>query len=426
MATLILITICASSTICLITPVADNFRPYTNYPHGSRVPWPPLFDWMIVSVAWKLGLGSPSQHLLEVTGAWLAPILASATVIPVYFIGRRLFNHWVGLLSSGLIAILPGEFLTYSVLGCCDHHAAETLFSTLTMLFLILALKCAKQEQLDSGAFRQLSWTSLSKPLLYSSIAGLFLGMYLLTWVGGLLLILVLFVYFIAQSVIDYLRHESSDYLLLVPLPMILLGTAISAHWITQVWTGRWYILGLPTIVLTPIVLVILSKFLTRREVRPIYYPFTLLGLGITGLAALWAINPSLFKSLSWAFSYVPPSRSTLDIWEMQPLLFPFGDFFLSYARSRFTTAFFLSLVSIGILSYSNMRQANAEKTLFLVWSLIMLFAVLGQTRFSYYLAVNIALLTGYLSWRLLHFFGLWETKAKISDIPKKQAEHAV
>lgn len=401
-------------------PSRITFDPYTNYPHGSRVPWPPLFDWMIVSIAWVFGLGSLSQHMLEVTGAWLAPILASATVIPVYFIGKQLFNKWVGILSSSLIAVLPGEFLTYSVLGCCDHHAAEALFSTLTMLFLILSLKCAKQRQLGFSAFRQPCWASLGEPLLYPSIAGIFLGMYLLTWVGGLLLLFIFFVYFVAQSVIDYFRHEASDYLLIASLPMVLLGTAISAFWVTQLWTGRWFALALPIVVLTPIVLVVLSKFLARKNIRPIYYPFILLGLGLTGLAGLWVVNPSFFGSLSWAFSYVLPHRSSLDIWEMQPLLLPFGEFSLSYAWSRFTTAFFFGIVSIGILSYSIVRKASAEKTLLIVWSLLMLFAVLGQTRFSYYLAVNIALLTGYLSWRLLHFWGFRDTDAKISNVRKK------
>ncbi len=402
-------------------PRRITFDPYTHFPYGTRVPWPPFFDWMIVAIAWMLGLGSPSQHLFEVVGAWLAPVLGAVTVIPVYFIGSELFNRWVGILSAGIIALLPGEFLSYSILGFCDHHAAETLFASVTILFLILSLKSARQKQPNLDVFKLPSWVQASKPLLYSLLAGVFFGIYLLTWVGGLLLIFILFAYFVAQSVIDYFKHLPSDYLLIAGLPMTFLGAAISAHWVTQVWTGRWFILSLPIAALTPIVLVIISKAVARNKVSPIYYPFILLGLGLIGVAVLWAVSPTLLKSLSWAFSYVLPQRSALDIWEMQPLLFPFGKFSLSYAWERFTTVFFFSLASLGILSYSIVRENNAEKTLFLVWSLMILLAVLGQVRFSYYLAVNAALLTGYLSWQILHYFSsAWQTQTKKPDKPRK------
>lgn len=379
-------------------PWRITFDPYSHYPYGTRVPWPPFFDWMIAGIAWVLGLGSPSQHTLEVVGAWLAPLLGAATVIPVYFVGKVLFNRWVGVLSGGLIAVLPGEFLAYSVLGCCDHHIAEALFATLTMLFLILSLKSARQRQLTFSAIKRPIWISAGRPLLYSLLSGLFFGIYLLTWVGGLLLIFILFAYFVIQSIIGHLRGETNDYLLIVAMPMLLVGGAISLHFLAGLWTGRWFALSLPVVILTPVVLVMLSRFLARRRLSRIYYPLMVVALGLAGLAVLWVISPSLFKSLSWAFSYVLPHRAALDIWEMQPLLFPFGEFSLSGAWSRFTTAFFLSLVSLGILIYSLVRQGNAEKTLLLVWSLLILFAVFGQVRFSYYLAVNAALLTGYLS----------------------------
>jgi hypothetical protein len=39
-----------------------------------------------------------------------------------------------------------------------------------------------------------------------------------------------------------------------------------------------------------------------------------------------------------------------------------------------------------------------------------MLAATLGQNRFAYYFAVNVAVLTAYLSWKALEFAGLKET----------------
>jgi len=54
------------------------------------------------------------------------------------------------------------------------------------------------------------------------------------------------------------------------------------------------------------------------------------------------------------------------------------------------------------------------------VWSLVILAAALGQRRFAYYLAVNAALLTGYLSWRFLQFAGFQELSAKAVKTAKE------
>jgi len=52
-------------------------------------------------------------------------------------------------------------------------------------------------------------------------------------------------------------------------------------------------------------------------------------------------------------------------------------------------------------------RERSAHKTVLLVWSIVMLMAVLGQRRFGYYFAINAALLTGYFSWKMLDLAGL-------------------
>ncbi len=129
-------------------PQRITFDPYTLFPHGRTLDWPPFFDWLLAGIIWLVRLGSPSQRTIDVVGVYFPAVLGALTVIPVYFIGRALFNRWVGLLSAGLIALLPGEFLGRSILGFTDHHVAETLFTTVTMLFPILAIRSAKQRQL--------------------------------------------------------------------------------------------------------------------------------------------------------------------------------------------------------------------------------------------------------------------------------------
>src|SRR4030042_6345574 len=44
-------------------PSHMTFDPYTFYPHGSRVPWPPFFDWVIAGTAWLFCLGSSTETM---------------------------------------------------------------------------------------------------------------------------------------------------------------------------------------------------------------------------------------------------------------------------------------------------------------------------------------------------------------------------
>jgi dolichyl-diphosphooligosaccharide--protein glycosyltransferase len=49
-------------------PQAITFDPYTFYPYGVNVPWPPFLEWLIIATAWLIGLGSPTQHTVDVLG----------------------------------------------------------------------------------------------------------------------------------------------------------------------------------------------------------------------------------------------------------------------------------------------------------------------------------------------------------------------
>jgi oligosaccharyl transferase (archaeosortase A-associated) len=408
-------------------PQRITFDPYTFYPHGNTVGWPPFYDWLIAGIVWLVSLGSPTQHIIDVVGAYVPAILGALTIIPVYFIAKELFNRWVGVLSAGLIAIISGEFLGRSTLGYTDHHVAETLFTTVAILFLILAVKAAKQGQLSFSHVKRRDWAVLKKPLIYSLLTGLFLGIYMLTWVGGLLFVFLIFAYFIIQPIVDHLRSQSTDYLAIISVPLFLVSAAISLPIVSRMsWLGPLYLPSFVIAVLTPVALVMLSRLMSARHLAVAYYPLVLLGLGLAGLAVFYIINPSLVKSMVARFGIFAPSGRALTILEVQPLLFPGGNFSLSAAWVEFTTGFFLSFISLAILIYLIIKRGEADKTLLVVWSLVMLMATLGQRRFASYFAVDVALLTGYLSWRVLQYFGFKEVTAEPKKIAGKMAKKRV
>ena len=396
-------------------PHYNTFDPYIFYPGGGGGLTRPFFGWLIAAIILLVSHGAPTLHTIEVVSAYIPPILGTLTLIPVYFIGKELFNRWAGVIAAALVAISTGELLHRSLLGFTDHHVAETLFTTVCALFLIMAIKRARERDISFSHILSRDWSTITKPLVYTLLAGVFLGIYLLFWGGGLLFVFIIFVYLVIQFIVDHLRHESSDYLCIVGTPVFLIAFLMLLPIFGNI--GTMERVSLTIAIVVPIVLSIISRLMARKAWKPVYYPLTLVGLAGIGLAAFHAINPSLLQSMLGKFTVFAPSGAWLSVMEMQPLLFPNGSFSFQMAWYNFGASFFIALVSIAMLIYVAIKDKSADKTLFLVWSIIMLIAVLSQRRFGYYYAVNAALLTGYFSWKMLDLAGLRRLLAKPKEV---------
>jgi dolichyl-diphosphooligosaccharide--protein glycosyltransferase len=131
-----------------------------------------------------------------------------------------------------------------------------------------------------------------------------------------------------------------------------------------------------------------------------------LIGIGV---AFLYLIDRSLLNviinKMSLTFN---PTGISLKIGEV-------GGLSLSTAWEYFGACFYISLVALVMILYLVIKEGGADKTLLLVWSLVTLIAAFGQERLAYYLAVNVALLTTYLSWRLLEFAGFREASEEVT-----------
>ncbi len=382
-------------------PYQITFDPYTIFPTGQNVVFAPFFDLLLGFVIWIAGLGSPTKHTMEIVAAYFPAIMGALTTIVVYFIGKEIFNRNVGLLSAALIAILPGQFLFRSLLGYTDHHVAEVFFSTMTMLFLIMALKTAKENDITFSYIWRENCNNIRKLLPYTFLTGLFLGIYIISWIGSPLLIFIIFTYIIIQYIVDHLRGKSTDYLCIIGSLSFLIALMITVPFLHHGSLEAMHLASLAVGILTFLVLNGVSKLMATKNIKRIYYPLALLGLALVGLLGFHIVAPSLLNSMLSRFSIFMPRGSALTISEVKPLLFFYGAFSLKLTWHFFTTAFFIAIISLGLVVYTVIKKANAEKTLFLAWSVVMLLATLGQNRFAYYFAVNIALLSGYFCWKV-------------------------
>jgi oligosaccharyl transferase (archaeosortase A-associated) len=326
-------------------PHIMNFDPYFIFP-GGRVLTDIFFpEWLIAGFAWLFGMGAPTQHTINVVSVFFPAIFAALTVIPVYFIGKTLFNRWVGVIAAGLIAVFPGEFLGRSILGFNDTPAIEVLLTTTFLCFAILAVKAARERELTFEDVLRRDRSKCLRPVIYSVLAGLFLGLYLLSWQGALLFVFIFALYLVVQAVRDHLRQRSVDNLGIVGGITFLVALIIFFRFSPS----SWYLAAMVLAFLIPVGLAAISRVMAARKLgpfsRPFYYPVALVVIGGIALGAFYLINPDLLTSMFSRFHIFAPSGATGQTTiELQSFLDPSntGTLTTSTAWSNFNTSFFL------------------------------------------------------------------------------------
>ncbi|MPM30486.1 hypothetical protein SDC9_77036 [bioreactor metagenome] len=387
------------------------FNPMTNYPNGSYIHFGPLFDQMMAITSLILGLGSPSQDLVNTVAAYFPAVLGALTVIPVYYIGKYLGGHKTGILAAILIAFAPGQFLSRSLIGFTDHHVAESLFSTFFMMFFMLAIITAKKKNLHFEDLLNKNLSVIKEPLIYSILAGVMYSAYQLSWPGASLFLLVALVYAVVQYILDTFNGESSDYLGFTGIIMSLVSAVLILPFIHpdmdfSFYYYSWFHVATAIGSMAGFVaLSFIQREFQNRDVKAYYYPLAVFGIFILGLLAVRIASPSLYSLIvnapSMVFGVQTGGPSTIG--EASSMFYYDGSFTLLRAFGNFTTSGFLaSILGIIVLFVSVFRKAKPEKVLVLVWSLLMLFALYGQNRFAYYYSINVSLLSAYLGGLLL------------------------
>ena len=392
------------------------FDPMTYFPHGTALHFGPLLSWAITIFSYIFGLGHPTNHLVDVVGAIMPAFMGALLVFPVYFIGRELLGKSCGLLSALIVAVLPGQLFSRSTLGFTDHHAAEVLFSTLAIMFLLLALRSGKSMSF-SAVQRNLS--AFKKPLMYSALAGVSLGLYIDAWSSGFLFEGIILLFLLAQSIFDHLRDKNGEYLSITGCITFLVATLMVLPFVDSYYGFNHYLYSLfqPTILLMGVVAAILftaiSRIIKEKGFPGYYYPGSLAGLVVLGTAILYIALPTFTKPLLVGLSiFQQKTGGAATVGEASALFSSGGVFSVGNVLSSFpgfgaqtlswTIAFLLStftfaFIALVLIAIRNTKIQRPAEILILCWSIIILIMTLAQNRFTYYYGINVALLVGFL-----------------------------
>lgn len=391
--------------LCAHFPSLGNFDPYYIFPSGKDLAGQPLFFiYFMGFFAWLLGGGTPSQQTIDLVGVYFPAILGALMVFPVFLIARTLFNKWAGLAAALLITLIPGEFLVRTLLGNTDSHVMEIFFSTLFMMFLLLGAE--KGKLLAFHTILDIRGNNIVIMLIYLLFAGLCLGIYIASWMGAALFILISFTWLVLQFISDHLRKADTFYLGLCGAVVYIFALILSllVPNIMPITMAALVIALLSTIALS-----VLSLLFKRRGIKGSYYLLAIFGTGLLALALLALVNSSLIGMMLDKASAFIIWNPLSPIAETQPLLIQDGKFTLALVWGNYTVGSLLALAALVIVCYRAIKKGQAGILMIAVWSITILLSTLTMRRFAYYLAINIAILSGLSCWLILKSCGFKE-----------------
>jgi oligosaccharyl transferase (archaeosortase A-associated) len=392
-------------------PTRIMFDPFTHFPYGSAIHFGPLFTIIIAGAALVVGLGNPAPALVDTVGAYMPVLMGVLCILPAYFIASRLFGRNAGIIAAATLALIPGQFLSRSLIGFTDHHIAEVLFSAATVAFLVFALDAAKKSGLSLEKIMRMDRRSL-KALAYSALAGIAFGCYMLNWPGALLLGFMLFIYFAVQSAFDHFRDQPLDYLVIVAAIIYLVPAVMVLPFSLQDMSLQlmFYSMTQPVFLCLAFagtgVIYVVSGLLRRNKMENWTFPVTLVAIAVAGLLVAYIVLPQLFALVMAGFKVFTPAGGMLTVAEARSSIFTTsGDFTMSLLWAYFFWTLPISIIGIVMLAFRVLKDNRPAELLFLVWNLVMFWAMISQIRFTYYFAVNAALLTGYFAVSIFRAF---------------------
>ena len=369
-------------------PQYNWFDPMTAYPSGKNIGWGPLFP--MIAGAFAIIAGASQQSDIIYLAGFVTPLMAAAMVPVVYLIAKEFSqNKYTAITAAAIIPFISLFFINYTSFGYVDHHAGEILFSSIFILFYILALTAIPAEKITDVRDRR-----FLNAVVYSVFAGIaYCACYFTAPTTAIFLVIIsvftLFSCIISHSsgIIPVKEGIINSVSLSIPVIVIFLfGIKYGGF---SYYTYSAIHLAIPLLVIIATwYLVILSAILNRESNRDtrLIYPVLIIISAIIGSFAVKMVLPDIFNTVFSGIGFIF-GFSEVAIAEMQPWT-------LDYAIQSYHFAFILAFIGF-IIAARNLYQKKQQNYLFLLtWTLITLYATIRHLRFEYFIAAPFSILS--------------------------------
>ena len=452
-------------------PFTMPYDIWTQYPSGRLAgQFGTLWDQMVATAILIVGFGNPTEAQAGAVMLVATPVMAVLCAIPVYYITRRYVNRPAALFSVLLLALVPGQFLTRSLVGSYQHHAAETFFMSVAVLAMLVALSVSNRHNPVWELVVDRDFEALKKPFVYSVLAGVATALYLYVWQPGVLLIGIFGIFFAIKITSDVVHEDT-------PEPTVFVGAiSLTITGLLLIIPLESFSFGVTDYSYTQIVLPIgvafgclflggLARQFEQRKIDPVNYPIAVGGILAVVAVFMFLVLPDLWSTLYGNFVQfvglgADDTRATIAEAQtllsqgsgVEPIIREFGlTFFVGIAgllmlviapliRSENTNHTFYALGGFGVIGLFVALPAipellfgftgdwqvvtlaigalllvgatyqvrySAEELLLVVWTAFLLSATFTQLRFSYYLVIPIVVLNGIVVAKVITWINL-------------------
>ena len=365
--------------------------PLLNYPIGKANSRPPLFNTLFVVLAKFLSLFMNPVDAIGLSMQFLPSLYGALLVIPVYFIGTLLFDRRAGLIAALLVPLIPihlgsGHGSAYSL---ADHDSFILLLGT-TLYFFVL---------------RSLHESDLKKSMIFAGMAGVFLGMEVLSWAGAYFYFAFLALYFVILMFVDIIRYNTNIKNLLVAVITMFGGLVIGL----PSAIAKGYISYMSVFSSLAVLLFgLIYLFLSKKKLPWLITVPSILGLGGIALGVLYIVkdssNPALYPLARFAnhifggLAYVQKSKVYLTIAEAAT--FGISRTIMSFGPFLYLVAWFGFLYLI--VWKRLIRKWDAISLFVAVWFIVEVYLTGSAGRFINDLVPLVAFLAAGVIWALI------------------------
>jgi dolichyl-phosphooligosaccharide-protein glycotransferase len=364
---------------------------------GQFVPIAPFFDTLTATAVVLIHGRDADTDSIERIASFVPPVLGVLTIIAVWALGRRVFGAPAGLMAAALLAVLPGHFMDRTTLGFVDHHALEALLAMVTLLTIAVAL--IPSPRAVASVQQPPAVQPHTVPLGAGTLVGLTLGLYLLSWGSGALLLAIVGAWLVVLSVWTRTREECAHAGALIGVASVVALAMVLLFQDARMHRYDSQVIGLVGLGALAGAVAVLARTGARAPRR---VAIAAAGAFVCASAVVWWwLWPSAFAQVLTDVGRLVPDPTRMGVLEARPLFLYSGQWRWMQPWDFFRTGFYAGLVGLVLLGIDLWRHRRPVELLIWVFAAAAFIITFGQNRFGYYLVPACALLAGWLVFRV-------------------------
>ncbi|MCI4359026.1 MAG: carboxypeptidase regulatory-like domain-containing protein [Thermoplasmata archaeon] len=399
--------------------------PLLKYPAGAINPREPLFDWMnaVFGLLFAPLFGgsamSAGMFSLEVA----PPLWAALSVVPIYLVGKEVSSRRMGLIAALIWPFLVAN-IDSSTFGYANYLSFYTFFILVMIYSYLRTIRAAGTRRwVTSYRHPRDILRGLRDFLYYEKAAvkwavftGVSFSAVVLTWQGYTFLVALVIVFVIVQMVVERVRRIDSLGLYLTTWIVGLVGFPISfPYYFAQ---GDYHIWFLEPVLIYFGALLILLPFLLLRD-QPWVISIPVLVLTSAGaLGALVVAAPAQFADILSGQGYFVKTLIYSTVAEAQA---PSID---SLIVGYGVVTFFFAFAGVGFVVFQMVRgRFERRHLLFLLLGLISIYLPISAAKFFYIGSAAFSLLPAEALTRVLDIGGYPTLRRNVVSLSDRRSQ---